>query len=167
MSNLFKKKLLITVFALLTAFFGQAQSECDELKKRITDHKLQSSLIDWVDFNLIDTYELGQEITTTFKVKPGVFSLKNPIFDWQSIGVYDHRSRVVLIGIDYRNLNEEDFTVDAQLISSVYFMLKYNMGVVIKTKTSKEFIDASKKHNLELISDRVALYCSREMRSTD
>lgn len=152
---------------LLMGFYSFANTECDQLTHVVNDPDLQSHLINWVDNNLADNYQLSQNITSVYQVKPGVFSLKNPNFDWSLLEDHDHRSRIVLIGIDHLDLSREDFTVDSSLVNSVYFMLKINVGVMIKTQISDEFIDASKKQHLEIISDRVAVYCNTQGRAPD
>ena len=163
----YRKRSLAMAYMLLATFSSLANEACGELNQKISDPDLHNKLIDWVDNNLADTYLLGHSITTLYSVKPGRYSLKEPDFDWNLLGKHDHRSRIVLMGIGHFEINREDFTVDSSLVDSLFFMLKYNMGAMIKTKNSDQFIDASKTQHLEIIADRVAVYCNTQGRESD
>lgn len=55
-----KEKTSLLVFMLLMGFYSFANTECDQLTHVIRDPDLQSHLINWVDNNLADNFQLSQ-----------------------------------------------------------------------------------------------------------
>lgn len=140
-------------------------NDCSDMERTITDESVQDYLINWVDDNIKGSYEFaqayqgGKRITTLYSVSPGRYSLVEEDINWDVLGPNDHLSRVVVLGVDPRDMAQHNGVVGADMFSSIYFSLRINRGFIVKTKAGTQFIEGSERPFLKVMSDRVAVYC--------
>jgi hypothetical protein len=159
------KTWVVCLFVFCFYPVGIFANDCSDMEQTIADESVRDYLINWVDEHIRGSYEFakayqgGKRITSLYSVNPGRYSLVEEDINWDMLGPNDHRSRVVVLGVDPRDMVEHNGIVSAEMFSSIYFSLKINRGFMVKTKAGTQFTDEAENPFLKVISDRVAVYC--------
>lgn len=173
------KKIYICIIVNLisiSAYSNVDAEYCEQLNNRLSDLSIQEKLLSWVD-NRFDKSMIKLSQTAAFRapIRPGWVTWKENDFDWKMLGFNPIKGKINLIGLTFRSFVEypdetnksfEDRIKYASSndISSIFFAERTGYGILVKLKSSHEFIDEKYNEYITLVNSRIGVLCGGNIR---